>query len=374
MLVSAIARFRIVAPRRRPNVVSPFHPPIQYRFTRLYLTRIALHGRERVIKTRYFGTAVGRLVVQRETFVRGGLFLRNELANGGRKREAPVRKKDEKKRRDGEAHQALLRTLSNTRRYQVTMKTTVGDIELELWAKETPMACKNFIQLCLEVNYEWNYHDTIFHRIIQGFIAYGGDPTSTGEVFGKVTEETIYNMLKLEEALVGENDRPLYLPRFIKTIILNNPFSDIIPRIIVQESEEVKDNSKTKTTAVKDFNLLSFGEEAEEDEEESVILNKKFTRKGKSAHDHLTDPKLSSQPAVEPSGLANKKRKEGRSSDWESDAEVKTQEELEVVKKEKEVMKKRIKNTLRDTKKEPRKVQNYKIGDAEDDKNIKENE
>ncbi|OAD51880.1 hypothetical protein WN48_04206, partial [Eufriesea mexicana] len=93
---------------------------------------------------------------------------------------------------------------------------------------------------------------------------------------------------------------------------------------------------------------------------------------GKSAHDHLTDPTLSSQTAVEPSGLANKKRKEGRSSDWESDAEVKTQEELEVVKKEKEAMKRRIKNTLRDTKKEPRKVQNYKIGDAEDDKNIKE--
>ncbi|OAD61598.1 Peptidyl-prolyl cis-trans isomerase CWC27 like protein [Eufriesea mexicana] len=125
-------------------------------------------------------------------------------------------------------------------------------------------------------------------------------------IFGKVTEETIYNMLKLEEALVDENDRPLYLPRFIKTIILSNPFSDIIPRIIVQESEEVKDNSKTKTIAVKDFNLLSFGEEAEEDEEESVILNKKFTGKGKSPHDHLTDPKLSSQPAVEPSGLANK--------------------------------------------------------------------
>ncbi|OAD52393.1 hypothetical protein WN48_01776 [Eufriesea mexicana] len=149
----------------------------------------------------------------------------------------------------------------------------------------------------------------------------------------------------------------------------------------------------------RDFNLLSFGKEAEEDEEaavilnkkfsdkgksafakakedeeESVILNKKFTGKGKSAHDHLTDPKLSSQTAVEPRGLANKKRKGGRSSDWESDAEVRTQEELEVVKKEKEVMKKRIKNTLRDTKKEPRNVQNYKIGDTEDDKNIKENE
>ncbi|OAD54506.1 Peptidyl-prolyl cis-trans isomerase CWC27 like protein [Eufriesea mexicana] len=157
-------------------------------------------------------------------------------------------------------------------------------------------------------------------------------------IFGKVTEGTIYNMVKLEEAFVDENDRPLYPPRLIKTIILSNPFSDIIPRIIVQKTEEVKDSSKTKTAAVKDFNLLSFGEEAEEDGEESMILNKKFSDKGKSAHDHLTYPKLSSQPPVELSELANKKRKEDHSSDWEGDDEVKTPEELEVINKEKELV------------------------------------
>ena len=57
------------------------------------------------------------------------------------------------------------------------MKTTVGDIDLELWAKETPKACRNFIQLCMEGYYD----NTIFHRIIKGFIAQGGDPTGTGE-------------------------------------------------------------------------------------------------------------------------------------------------------------------------------------------------
>ncbi|OAD52263.1 Peptidyl-prolyl cis-trans isomerase CWC27 like protein [Eufriesea mexicana] len=98
-------------------------------------------------------------------------------------------------------------------------------------------------------------------------------------------------MLKLKEVLVDENDKPLYPPRLIKPIILNNPFFDIIPRII---------------GTGKDLNLLSFGREAKENEEESVILNKKFSGKGKSTHDHLTDPKLRSQPAVEPFGLANK--------------------------------------------------------------------
>ncbi|OAD47045.1 Peptidyl-prolyl cis-trans isomerase CWC27 like protein [Eufriesea mexicana] len=174
--------------------------------------------------------------------------------------------------------------------------------------------------------------------------------------FGRVTGEAIYSMLKLEEALVDENDKPHYPPRLIKTIILNNPFPDIIPRIIVQECEEVKDRSETKTAGVKHFNLLSFGEKAEKDEEESVMLHRKFSGQGKSARDHLTDSKLSSEPAVVLPGFANKKWKEGRSSDWENDDEVKTQEELEVVKKEKEAMKERIKSTLRDTKKEPKKV------------------
>lgn len=37
-------------------------------------------------------------------------------------------------------------------------------------------AVRNFVQLCLE----GFYHDTIFHRIIQGFMMQGGDPTGTG--------------------------------------------------------------------------------------------------------------------------------------------------------------------------------------------------
>ncbi|OAD52872.1 Peptidyl-prolyl isomerase cwc27 [Eufriesea mexicana] len=48
-------------------------------------------------------------------------------------------------------------------------------------------------------------------------------------IFGRVTGESIYSMLELEEALVDENDKPHYPPRLIKTITLNNPFSDIMP-------------------------------------------------------------------------------------------------------------------------------------------------
>ena len=47
---------------------------------------------------------------------------------------------------------------------QVLVKTTLGDLDIELWSKEAPLACKNFVQLCLE-----GYYDgTIFHRIVKG--------------------------------------------------------------------------------------------------------------------------------------------------------------------------------------------------------------
>jgi hypothetical protein len=35
---------------------------------------------------------------------------------------------------------------------KVVLNTTVGDIDVELWTKEAPMACRNFVQLCLEVS------------------------------------------------------------------------------------------------------------------------------------------------------------------------------------------------------------------------------
>jgi peptidyl-prolyl cis-trans isomerase SDCCAG10 len=60
---------------------------------------------------------------------------------------------------------------------KVLVKTTLGDLDIELWSKEAPLACRNFVQLCME-DY---YNGTIFHRIVQDFITQGGDPTGTGE-------------------------------------------------------------------------------------------------------------------------------------------------------------------------------------------------
>lgn len=54
--------------------------------------------------------------------------------------------------------------------------TTQGEIAIELFAKQTPLTCRNFLQLSLDGYYD----NTIFHRLIPGFILQGGDPTGTG--------------------------------------------------------------------------------------------------------------------------------------------------------------------------------------------------
>jgi len=59
---------------------------------------------------------------------------------------------------------------------KVVLSTPKGEIEIELWAKEAPKACRNFVALALEGYYD----NLIWHRIVPGFIIQSGDPTGTG--------------------------------------------------------------------------------------------------------------------------------------------------------------------------------------------------
>jgi cyclophilin family peptidyl-prolyl cis-trans isomerase len=59
---------------------------------------------------------------------------------------------------------------------RVLLKTTKGDIEIELFEDQAPNAVANFISLVQSGFYK----DVSFHRVIKGFMAQGGDPTGTG--------------------------------------------------------------------------------------------------------------------------------------------------------------------------------------------------
>ena len=61
------------------------------------------------------------------------------------------------------------------RTYRAVMKTAKGDVVLELNAKAAPVAVNNFVFLALNHFYD----GTRFHRVIEGFVAQGGDPQSS---------------------------------------------------------------------------------------------------------------------------------------------------------------------------------------------------
>lgn len=54
--------------------------------------------------------------------------------------------------------------------------TNMGEFEIELFEDKTPITTKNFVDLAQEGFYD----GVIFHRIIDGFMIQGGDPTGTG--------------------------------------------------------------------------------------------------------------------------------------------------------------------------------------------------
>ncbi|MDD1735271.1 MAG: peptidylprolyl isomerase [Methanothrix sp.] len=64
---------------------------------------------------------------------------------------------------------------SNTGAVKVLLKTSMGEVTVQLY-QDMPVTAGNFQKL-VEKGF---YDGTIFHRIIDGFMIQGGDPTGTG--------------------------------------------------------------------------------------------------------------------------------------------------------------------------------------------------
>ncbi|KAF3311749.1 Peptidyl-prolyl isomerase cwc27 [Orbilia oligospora] len=214
---------------------------------------------------------------------------------------------------------------------KILLKTSSGDIQIELWTKECPLACRNFLQLCLD-DY---YVGTIFHRLVPGFIIQGGDPTGTGHggeaiydgglfadefnsrlrfnrrglvgmansgrkddngsqffftlgetpeltgkntMFGRVVGDTLYNVMKMGQLeLEGAegSERPMYPPKILGCEILVNPFEDMKRRETKVSTAGKEEKKVVKKKKPKGKQMLSFAD-GEDEEPMPVITKKKF--------------------------------------------------------------------------------------------------
>lgn len=212
---------------------------------------------------------------------------------------------------------------------KVLLSTTSGDLVLEVFAKQAPLASRNFLQHCLD-----GYYDgTIFHRLVPGFIIQGGDPSGLGTggvsavnngapfedefhsrlkfnrrgllgmansgepndntsqffltldqtpelqnkntMFGRIEGDTIYNLMKMAEADMAEDgsDRPMYPTRITGTEILVNPFDDMVKRVHIAQRTKDEGPKVVKKKRKAGKNLLSFG--GDDGEEPAAPVPKK---------------------------------------------------------------------------------------------------
>jgi cyclophilin family peptidyl-prolyl cis-trans isomerase len=91
-------------------------------------------------------------------------------------------------------------TVDTSATYLATIKTDKGDIVMELYPDKAPLAVNSFIFLAEN---GW-FDNTTFHRVLEGFVAQGGDPTGTGAggpgyAFGNEISDLMFD----KEGVVG---------------------------------------------------------------------------------------------------------------------------------------------------------------------------
>jgi cyclophilin family peptidyl-prolyl cis-trans isomerase len=202
---------------------------------------------------------------------------------------------------------------------KVVLVTTHGDIDVELWSKECPRTCRNFVQLCLD-----GYYDKcIWHRIVKDLLVQTGDPSGVGTggediyggvedfaggreihprlrfshrgrvamagtkgsqffvslspaawlngkhaIFGKVTGDTIFSALRLAELDVDAQDRPTLddAPQILRVNVLVNPFPELLPRRARQEVPPPAEPPKGKAPPKKMAHRVTLSFADDEDE------------------------------------------------------------------------------------------------------------
>ncbi|CRG95745.1 peptidyl-prolyl cis-trans isomerase, putative [Plasmodium gallinaceum] len=266
---------------------------------------------------------------------------------------------------------------------KVIIYTSLGELEVLLFSNECPIACKNFIQLCLN-NY---YNKNKFFRIIPKFLIQTGDHTNTGlhneyafkepfkneynsrlkflytgclsfanlnidkpsngsqffitldkveylnnksTLFGKVAKHSIYNLLKFNNIKTNKNDEPIEDIPYIEYIkIIENPFHHLVPYTNYEDNlKDDKPNTKSESLKKKEkkqlkCNLLSFNYNISEKDEGSE--NEEINLEEKSEEEKSEEEKSEEEKSEEEKN--EEEKSEGEKNEEEKSEEEKSEEE-----------------------------------------------
>lgn len=149
-------------------------------------------------------------------------------------------------------------TIDPKKQYTATFRTDVGDIVVKLFADKTPKTVNNFVFLAKE----GFYNDTIFHRVINDFMAQGGDPTGTGmggpgykfsDEFHPSLKHSKPGILSMANAGANTNGSQFFLTH-IPTSWLDNKhsvFGEVTNGLDILLSIPARDPSNRNSPAVK---------------------------------------------------------------------------------------------------------------------------
>lgn len=144
------------------------------------------------------------------------------------------------------------------KKYKARIETDKGTIVADLFADKAPKTVNNFVFLAREGFYD----DTIFHRVINDFMAQAGDPTGTGtggpgyrfaDEFGPGLKHDKPGMLSMANAGPGTNGSQFFITH-VPTPWLDNKhaiFGQVSDGMDVLMSIPARDPSRRDAPAVK---------------------------------------------------------------------------------------------------------------------------
>jgi peptidyl-prolyl cis-trans isomerase SDCCAG10 len=218
---------------------------------------------------------------------------------------------------------------------RVAIQTSIGAIDLQLWTKESPKACKRFLRTALEGGYD----SGAFHRVVPGFLVQAspsadyevekssvpvekhsrlkfsrrgivamagvGDqffitlaptPELLGKhtIVGKVVGDSLFKVVKIGEANL-DGETPIQPVKIVRVDVLEHSFDDLRGVVRKEKAEKIeeREGKKKKKKVIKNLSVLSFGDDEDVEVEHGGVVQ--------SSHDVLKgkDKKLKAQTVEE---------------------------------------------------------------------------